>query len=169
MEFLFFDITFHFAGCRASNDSCTSTLVWTFGWVWKETASPFDYVYFHFPCWYVILSASLSSSLFILYLYSLPSSLDSKSVSRMFDNMACFLVLQKLPFTILIVLLIICSPFFDAVLLAINKSRTFIYVYFALRCLSYILSLRSVFCIAIAYAVRYYSNCHLKTIDDVDY
>uniref|UniRef100_A0A803MA39 ABC transporter domain-containing protein n=1 Tax=Chenopodium quinoa TaxID=63459 RepID=A0A803MA39_CHEQI len=43
--------------------------------------------------------------------------------------------------------------FLPEVLLAINKSRAFIYAYFALRCLSYILSLRSVFCIAIAYAL----------------
>ncbi|KAL9240937.1 hypothetical protein vseg_015102 [Gypsophila vaccaria] len=38
-----------------------------------------------------------------------------------------------------------------AALLAVNRSRGFIYVYIGLRCLSYVLSVRSVFCIAIAY------------------
>lgn len=36
--------------------------------------------------------------------------------------------------------------------LAINQSRGFVYAYFMLRSLSHILSLRSVFCIAVAYA-----------------
>ncbi|KAK9707363.1 hypothetical protein RND81_07G192500 [Saponaria officinalis] len=39
-----------------------------------------------------------------------------------------------------------------AALLALNTSRGFIYAYLGLRCVSYILSLRAVFCIAIAYA-----------------
>ncbi|XP_021740764.1 hippocampus abundant transcript-like protein 1 isoform X1 [Chenopodium quinoa] len=51
-----------------------------------------------------------------------------------------------------LLLLTMSTSIFPIVLLAINKSRAFIYAYFALRCLSYILSLRSVFCIAIAYA-----------------
>uniref|UniRef100_A0A803L0H1 Major facilitator superfamily (MFS) profile domain-containing protein n=1 Tax=Chenopodium quinoa TaxID=63459 RepID=A0A803L0H1_CHEQI len=52
-----------------------------------------------------------------------------------------------------LLLLTMSTSIFPIVLLAINKSRAFIYAYFALRCLSYILSLRSVFCIAIAYAL----------------
>ncbi|CAO2828812.1 unnamed protein product [Amaranthus hypochondriacus] len=51
-----------------------------------------------------------------------------------------------------LLLLTMCTSIFPVVLLAINKSRTFIYACFALRCLSYILSLKTVFCIAIAYA-----------------
>ncbi|XP_010682914.1 uncharacterized protein LOC104897676 isoform X1 [Beta vulgaris subsp. vulgaris] len=51
-----------------------------------------------------------------------------------------------------LLLLTISTSIFPVVLLAISNSRAFINAYFALRCLSYILSLRSVFCIAIAYA-----------------
>uniref|UniRef100_A0A803LJ67 Major facilitator superfamily (MFS) profile domain-containing protein n=1 Tax=Chenopodium quinoa TaxID=63459 RepID=A0A803LJ67_CHEQI len=51
-----------------------------------------------------------------------------------------------------LLLLTMSTSIFPVVLLAISKSKAFIYAYFALRCLSYILSLRSVFCIAIAYA-----------------
>ncbi|KAH9615822.1 hypothetical protein KSS87_006726 [Heliosperma pusillum] len=49
-------------------------------------------------------------------------------------------------------LLTTSTTIFPVALLAINKSRGFIYAYFALRSLSHIISMRSVFCIATAYA-----------------
>ncbi|KAL2903209.1 Hippocampus abundant transcript-like protein 1 [Bienertia sinuspersici] len=86
---------------------------------------------------------------------------DALYLNRLQQTVAGLLMIPVLPFLCELsdeygrkplLLLTMSTSIFPVVLLAIKTSRTFIYAYFALRCLSYILSLRSVFCIAIAYA-----------------
>jgi hypothetical protein len=46
------------------------------------------------------------------------------------------------------------AVFLVSALLAWNQSKGFVYAYYVLRTISYILSQGSIFCIAVAYAVR---------------
>lgn len=50
------------------------------------------------------------------------------------------------------------TMFFVSALLAWNQSTEFVYAYYVLRTISYILSQGSIFCIAVAYAVRVNSS-----------
>lgn len=49
---------------------------------------------------------------------------------------------------------------FPTALLAIDQSRESVYAYYVLRTISYIISQGSIFCIAVAYAVRTYPSTH---------
>jgi MFS family permease len=53
-----------------------------------------------------------------------------------------------------LLLLTVSTSIFPFAILAWNQSKGFVYAYYVLRTISYILSQGSIFCIAVAYAVR---------------